>query len=400
VAKKYTIFFIIFLLCFVQCAKRTILKSTPNLISIIYINNWQYNQASKIAALIKNEQKSNPLLVIINNNIFSELPFTELNKGYGEIELLNNCPIDAVLLNPEFLRWGIQHTKELIRKSNFSYLAANIKDKTTGQLLGQEYLFKTVGKAQIAITGISFDSSDCYFQDRNLEFRNPDFSIMKLLPLIKEHSDFQFILTRTQDSLDLPVNLIFGAPIKNQVPLVPINQPGIYKIEFTIDNMKNITELKRTTISLDTISPDIVAESIISQYQTNTNALLRTELTINNNQNISEKAIKIMLTETKTLSFLSDLPLINEGFTTKDISITDLFNRLNQKNTLPILLIKGKELSKFTTLLSPPIKKISNDKEYPILTTIDFLNKHPEVKYESIEFSTHTVWEILSNNLK
>jgi len=397
VSNKFVLFLVIVFLCLTQCTHRVRTETVQNKISIIYINNLQYDQAPQITTLIKNEQKINPLLVITNANIFSNSPFSDLNKGFGEIELLNHCDFDAVLLTPGSLKYGIPHLKELIRKSSFSYLGANIKDKNTGQTLGQEYLFKTIRNTRIAIFGISYDSADFYFQDRNLEFRNPDFSIMKLLPLIKERSDFQFILTRTQDSLDLPDNLVFGAPVKNQDQLLPINQNGIFKIEISFDNMKNITEIKRTTVSLDTISPDPVAESIITKYQAKNDSVFKKRLAIIDR---GEEAIKILLAETKTLSFLSDALLISGRNDFADVFFTDLYNWLRQKNVLPIIAVQGKELRKFAKTLYPPINKISDDKGYLILSTTDFLARHPELKYEQIEFTTSTVWEILINNLK
>lgn len=398
--KKYIVFFIITILCLSQCTYRIRLKATLNRISIIYIIDWHINQAPKIATLIKTEQKINPGVVIVSGEIFSKSPITDFNKGLAEIELLNNCQIDAVLLTPDFLRWGFPQSKELIRKSNFSCLSANIKDKATNQALGQEYLFKTLEKAHIAILGISYDSLNYYFQDKNLEYRNPDFIILKLLPLLKDRTDFQFVLTRTQDLLDLPVDFILGAPTKNNVQLLPTNKSGIFKLEIIFDDMKNIIELKRAELSIDTLSEDSITKSIINQYQSKTDSILNIKFTNIKIHNFNGWAIKTIQLETKTLGILSDVPLVNKNPATNDILMADLYNELNEKNNLPILTIKGKELRKFSESMLLPVSKISNDTDYKILSTLTFLNEHPEIKFESVEFSNLAVWEILCNNLK
>jgi hypothetical protein len=390
----------IVILCFVQCTHHVKPSPVLNRISIIYINNWSFDNAAKIAALIKNELKLAPIVVLTNGKIFSESPITNLNKGYAELEILNASQIDAILLTPHFLRWGIQHSKELIKKSNFFCLAANIKDKSSNQPLGQEYLIKTLGKVQVVILGISFDSLNYYFQNKNLDFHNPAFTVFKLLPQLKTRSDFQFILTQTQDSLDLPVDFIFGAPIKDKVQLLPLIEPGIYKLEIGYDNLKNIIELKRATISIDTLPDDSIVKAITTQYQAKTDSVLSIKYANIKNTNFNDWAIKTILTETKAQGFLSDQPLVDKNFTTKDFTMTDLYKGLDEKTNLPILTINGKELRKFRKSINPPLKEILDNKDYPILSTINFIEHHPELKFDSIAFTNLAVWEILSNNLK
>ena len=405
-SNKFVLFLVIVFLCLTQCTHRVRTETVQNKISIIYINNWNINQAAKVATLIRNEQKLLPTTILINGSIFSKLPITSLNKGIGEIEILNASSIDAVFFTPDFLRWGIRQSKELVRKSNFSCLTANIKEKTTNQTLGHEYLLKAVGKAQITIFGISYDSLNYYLLDTNLEFRNPDFVIFKLLPLLKNRTDFQFILTQTQDSLDIPVNYIFGAPVKNGIQLLPLNEPGIYKLEISFDDMKNITELKRTTISLDTLPDDSIIKAIIAKYQTTTDSILNIKFApesglhrpeagrFDNTKSINFPAwaTKTILEQNKTISFLYDLPLVSINPTIKDITIADLYNGLSEKDNPPILTIKGKDLRKFTKLLNPSIKPISDNEDYAILSTFRFLYQHPEIKFERIKISDFANW--------
>jgi len=394
--KKYLIFIVI-IANLVSCTKRTNIKPLLNTFSIIYINNWQSEQAPRLATFIKSEESKNPVLVIVNGDISSESKFSDMNKGLADIELMNQCKVDAVYLHSQLFKYGMQNIKDLIRKSDFSYLGANIRDKQTKQPIGQEYLFKTVGNTQIAITGINFDTLDFYLQDKNLEIRSADFSISKILPFIQERSDFQFLLTQTEDTLDLPFTMILQAPARNQVKLLNDNQKGIFIIRVGYDNLKNIMEIKRSTTSLDTIAPDPVALSILKKNESHTDSMLKTKLLANN---LNDKLLKTLLIQTKTTAYLSQEPLVPLTAKSQTIDLDEIYNLLNQKNVLPIITILGKELLSIQKSISPAIKKIADNNTYSILTTIDFLTQHPEVEYDSIEFIQMTVLEMLLNNLK
>lgn len=390
---------VIIVFCFMGCALRTRRIRAPlDQITLLYINNWTIEQSAKIATLIKADKSYNPILVVVNGNIFSSSPLTELNKGQTEIDIFNASLIDALLFNPDFLRWGIEHSKELIKNANFYCLGANIKDNRTGRTIGQEFLFQRLGSAQIAVLGLSYDSADYYFKQKYILFQAPDFTVLKFKPLIENHSDLQFIITNTSDTLDFPYDLILGAPTKTEMQLLPWAAPGIYKIIIGYDRLKNIHQIQRTNLSLDTIAEDEAIKKIILSYQAKTDSILNRKY-----QNLTKInhnwAIKTLLTETNSQAYLADQPLINKPLSNKTFLFSEFYNALNEKNSLPIITIKGKELKKVSKQLIPVITNIIDNKDYRILTNIDFLSRNPLIKFDGLEFSSLAIWEILYNNL-
>ena len=386
-------------MCFIQCTLRKSIRPSPNKISILYINNWTIDQSAKIATVVKNEKSTNPTLVLINGKLFSSSPFTDLSEGRVVINILNASQIDAVLFTPDFLRWGIQQCQELVRNADFYCLGANIKDRVTNQTFGQEFLLKALGKSQIAILGVNYDSSNYYFKDKTIEFDNPKFTILKLLPLVENHTDFQFILTQSQDSLDLPVDLIFGAPTKSEVQLLPFGEPGIYKIDIGFNNLTNITEIKRTTVLLDTIQSDTLIKKIITDYQTKLDSLLKIKINTPTND-LNKWVIESILDITKSQSFASNQPLVAKQPSSNKISFGDFYNVLNEKDIIPILKINGNQLKDYKKFLTPSISPISANKNYQILTTNDFLNLNSELRFESVEYTNLTIWKMVSNYLE
>jgi len=378
---------------------RKSIRPSPNKISILYINNWTIDQSAKIATVVKNEKSTNPTLVLINGKLFSSSPFTNLNEGRVVINILNASQIDAVLFTPDFLRWGIQQCQELVRNADFYCLGANIKDRVTNQTFGQEFLLKALGKSQIAILGVNYDSSNYYFKDKTIEFDNPKFTILKLLPLVENHTDFQFILTQSQDSLDLPVDLIFGAPTKSEIQLLPTEESNVYKLEIGFDNSKNITDIRRTIIPIDTIPEDSEVNQIILKYKSFIDTILNTKSTVKVD-NLNKWAIKTLVNENKSQFFLSDQRLISQEIVSQEFTFDNFYNLLNEKDCIPIIMIKGKELKNSKQLLLPTPSKITDNQSYQILTTIDFLKRNPQLQYDSLKLSELTNWEILYNNIR
>jgi len=240
-------------------------QSSSNRFAFIYINNWKIDNSAKIATLIKNERNIQSTAILLSNNIFSDTLIKDTSQRNAVIEILNASDINATLLTPDFLIFGIDQAKQLISECNFSCLAANVKDKLTSQTLGQEYLILNLGKARVAVIGISSDSQQFYSRDTNIDFENPAFTVQKILPQIKNRSDFQFVLTHSFDTLNLPLDFIFSAPMHDKFQMLPLTETGIYKLEFGYDKSNNILELKRTTAAVDTLPDDSVINNIINQ---------------------------------------------------------------------------------------------------------------------------------------
>ncbi len=264
VIKKFLLIVILIGLSSIRCThdlKNNL--SALNQFSIIYINNWKIDNSAKIATLIRNERNLQPTVALLSNNVFSDSLIKDASQRNAVIEILNASDIDAILLTPDFLTFGIDQAKQLVSECGFFCLAANVKDKLTSQTLGQEYLILNLGKTRVAIIGISNDSQQFY--GRNIDFDNPAFTVLKILPQIKNRSDFQFALTHSFDTLDLPLDFIFGAPMHDKFQMLPLTETGIYKLEFGYDKSNNISELKRTTLTVDTLPDDSVINNIINQ---------------------------------------------------------------------------------------------------------------------------------------
>lgn len=261
---KIQIALLCIVLCGLNCLSRVSTKTETKRVSILYITDWNIAQSPKIASLIKNEKAINECLVLLNTPVFTG---TKPNQYPLLADILNTSQIDACIITPDFLTIGIINCKEFIRKSNFYCLAANLKEKTTATYIGQEYMIKPFNKFKLALIGVVYDTLNPDYLNPDYELLSPEYSVLKLIPLVKNRSDFICLLTNCNDSLDFLVDLILGAHARNNISIIPEAANGIFKIEISFDNNQDIIEMKRSTLSSNNYSDDIEIINLIKKHQ-------------------------------------------------------------------------------------------------------------------------------------
>lgn len=80
----------------------------------------------------------------------------ERTRGQTSVEALNRLGYDAVALgNKDTLLGKVELQKRLAEAKGFSFLSANLVDKSTGQLFAKPYVIKEVGGQRVALIGIT-----------------------------------------------------------------------------------------------------------------------------------------------------------------------------------------------------------------------------------------------------
>ncbi|MDW7988469.1 MAG: hypothetical protein RMJ65_07205, partial [candidate division WOR-3 bacterium] len=103
----------------------------------------------------------------------------------------------------------------------------------------------------IAVLGVSFDTIN-----KNVQYRDPDFIILKLLPILKNRSDFQCLIANTDDTLNYPFDIILGAPSKNPLlaNMFPVDKA--HKIIISFDTTNKSFSINIQPINYSTVSED------------------------------------------------------------------------------------------------------------------------------------------------
>ncbi|MCL6431012.1 MAG: hypothetical protein K6V36_09145 [Anaerolineae bacterium] len=105
-------------------------------------------------------QGGNVLVVDAGNSLIGELGNVsepaERTRGETSVEVLNRLGYDAVALGPRDLLLGREELlKRLGEARGFSFLSANLYDRSTNKLVAQPYLIKEIGGHRVALIGIT-----------------------------------------------------------------------------------------------------------------------------------------------------------------------------------------------------------------------------------------------------
>ncbi len=364
---KRSVLYFGFIFLLTACAVKPKVIPIKKTITVFYTKDLALDKIAKITTLIKQAKIKNSCLLVINGNIFREEPITTLWRGEAEISILNSASVDAIVLCPDFFRFGMKRAQELIQQGNFFFLGANLKTSNPMQNFAHEYLIKDLAKTKIGLIGISFDTTEFYLTD--IKWENPIWTIKRLIPMLRLRSDLVGLVTVRSDSVAISdLDFVIGAinPKGISAPN-PVKDEILCRLDLFLSPNNQIVEYRSSSVSVsDTISEDSLVQATIQHYAARTDSILncsiialKNDLTIEDFSHIISQAV---FAQTN-----ADVLILPKQFVTKPIpkgplTYRTLFagGRLNQ----PLLIteLNGKAIGemkqlKSEVIISPRLKK-------------------------------------------
>lgn len=159
-------------------------SSTANQVNILYFNDFHGNVAEDVNDWGKNIGMAK--MIGYANNAKATLPNTFVISGGDNYQgtaisnLTYGAPVSAMLKSLEMpygavgnheFDWGAQHLATWQKDGGFTFLAANIVDKTTGEPVSyvKPYGFVNIGKYKIAFVGLAHPDTSSLVDAKNVE---------------------------------------------------------------------------------------------------------------------------------------------------------------------------------------------------------------------------------------
>ncbi len=115
--------------------------------------------AARLAAVIEHYRSANPegTILLDAGDSYQGTPISTLNQGAPVIELFNYLDYTAQAVGNNEFDWGIDTLKEITEQADYTFLAANIYNKESGQMVewAEPYLMTEVQGIKLGIIGIS-----------------------------------------------------------------------------------------------------------------------------------------------------------------------------------------------------------------------------------------------------
>ncbi len=173
---------------------------------------------AKLAAFLREEVAKNPTgtIIISAGDMFQGTPESNMLYGKPVVEAMNELTFAAMAIGNHEFDWGIQVLKERIAQSNFPYLAANIVDKTTGQVASFVKPYTVVEKSGIKIAIIGLATPETAYKtnpkySKNYIFTDPAKTVNQLIPELKQQgADIIIVLSHLGSEMDMLSQQVTG----------------------------------------------------------------------------------------------------------------------------------------------------------------------------------------------
>lgn len=413
VSKRFSLYLVFFIIAIflISCAVKPRIAPIKKTITIFYTGDLKLKNIARIAKFVRQEKSKNPCLFIVNGKIFTEESITTLYRGEVEIAILNSAGIDAIVLTPDFLRFGIQRAQELINKGDFFFLGANLSQTNQSKPFAHEYLIKDLAGTKVAIIGLLYDSINPYLNLSGIEPKDPIHTTKRLVPLLRMRSDIVGLVTTNAETLALSdIDFTIGANNLKGISVSACQEDEILcRFDIFLGDNNRIIDFKNSVINIaDSISDELVTTTI-KKYQSRSDSILNSKIVELNKelniQDLTDKITQAILTETKADAVIMPNPLIRQAIPKGTITYQTLFDYLNFTKNLFIITLKGKEIkdletSKLNLVLSAKLKKIQPANNYKVVITTEFLAFNHDWQDKAITLTDKTLIAMLSNYLK
>ena len=381
-------------------------------ITIFYAGDLKLNNIARIAKFVKQEKSKNPCLFIVNSKIFSDEPITTLYRGEVEIAILSSAGIDAIVLTPDFLRFGIKRAQELINKGDFFFLGANLSQAKQSKAFAHEYLIKDLAKTKLSLLGLLFDSLNTYLTLSGIVRKDPIHKTKRLVPLLRMRSDLVGLVTTTAETLGLnDIDFVIGANNLKGISVPVCKKDEILcRLDLFLGDNNRIVDYQNSVINItDSISDEIVT-TIIKKYQSRTDSILNSKIIElkreMNIKDLTDVITQAILAETKADAVVISNPFVRQAIPKGNLTYQTLFNNLNFTQNLFIITLSGKEIenlktSKLSMFLSTKLKKlkIQPSNNYKVVITPEFFATNHDWQNKTISLTNETLIAMLSNYL-
>lgn len=357
----------------------------------VFVTDADLARLPTYAAAVKSQERTGPTLWLIAGEPHLDRLLTALSDGAAAMELLNRAGVDAVVLTPSWLAWGLPRLSQMVAQARFYLLSASLED-AAGGTLGHPFLVKKQGLAILALTGVALDSTNVLLRLWGVRYTSPEYSARKTLALMRQRADLVGVMAEPRASggpwgADFAVNL--------DLPGHPAPSPSPERLNW-YDVSVDAGRITRGSLELTRISPDPAVAQALDSVQRAVEESANQELPRApwTPIRLREVLVKGLLSSRIADGFLCDSLFVSNSAVLTNLG--SLVNLLRDPGRLALLSVTGDALVAWPPELElgPGLSRsaLSSGLTYRLATTVEYLRRHPELAASGFELSARPLW--------
>ncbi|HTW92574.1 MAG TPA: hypothetical protein VMH22_12820 [bacterium] len=348
-------------------------------------------------AAVKAQRAVSPTIWLVAGDPFADRTLAVLSDGAAPMVLFNEAGVDAVVLTPSWLGFGLSRVGQIVSSARFYALSASVLD-SLGQPLGQPFMVRRSGSALLAVTGVAIDSTNVLTHLNGTSYVTPGFAIAKTTALMRGRADLAAVMVEPRTSgshwgADFMVNVAghdrFAMTVSDDTARLNCYDVSADAGRFTARTV-DVTGLRSDSATVRLL------ESLAAAADSTAARPMSSPHSVWTNDNLSHALVGGMLTAKLADGFLCDSLFQSDFQEPKDVQA--LVSLLRDPGRLAVLTVSGDVLSglpDYLVLRSGLVRsKLSRSSSYRIATTVDYLQRHPAMAKTGFELSARPFWTI------
>ena len=281
----------------------------PKMITILHTNDihghirpwtgWEGELAGKtiggfdrIAAVVKQVRAETPNVLLLDaGDVLGDTMVADLTRGRALLQLMNAVGYDGLTIGNHEPDFTTAELRKWIADAKFPVLAANVTDRTSGQLFTKPFVVREVGGVKVGILGLAYPNTPLTTGKKNvedLEFGPAAEAAQRFIPEMKK-AGAQIIIALTHLGLGADkklaeavpqIDVIVGGHSHNrmtaalQIGRTLIVQAGAHgsdvgRLDLTIIDDGRIAKHERRLVTLDhaTVPSDNATAELIDEIE-------------------------------------------------------------------------------------------------------------------------------------
>jgi hypothetical protein len=361
----------------------------------VFVTDARLDRLPLYAAAVKARQLVSPTIWLVTGDPFADTQLKSLTDGDAQVSLLSRAGVDAVVLTPEWLSFGLPRLGELVSEGRYYSLSANLVDEA-GQTVGHPFMVKRSGSAVLAIAGLALDSANILTHLSGVRYSAPGLAAAKAVTLMRQRADLVGVLVepRSPDPgwrADFTVN----ASASGEFAMDPSVDPGRINC---YDVSADAGRLTAKTVDLSQLRPDSSVARLLDSFKMAADSLAARSIPLPRGPSDAGRLAGTLVQDALAAK-LADGFLCDSLFAadyTQPKNVGDLIGLLRDPGRLAIVAVQGSVLAGWPSelVLRPGLARagLSRGLTYHVATTVDYLQRHPDLAGAGFELASRPFW--------
>jgi len=361
----------------------------------IFVTDARLERFPVYVAAVRARQLVSPTIWLVTGDPFADNQLKNLSDGGAQVSLLNRAGVDAVVLTPAWLSFGLPRLGEMVSKSRFYALSASLLD-ASGLTIGQPFMVKKSGSAVLAVTGIALDSANVLTRLAGVRYSAPGLAEGKAITLMRQRADLVGVMVEPRSAdpgwhADFTVNS--GA--SGGFAMTPSDDPGRINC---YDVSADAGHLTAKTTDFSQFKPDPSVARLLDSLRTAAESLAARSIPLPRGpwdaKRLSSTLVQGILADGLADGFLCDSLFVADFREPKDVGT--LISLLRDPGRLAILTVQGGVLAGWPGELDLRAgltrTGLTRTLTYRVATTTDYIRRHQQIATAGFELASRPFW--------